>query len=81
MTESQRPGNISASLKMIKAEFPSELADALEAYISHLETNQVAILPDAEQESKRPPIWSQQRVREREEHHRERAMKKLTNYR
>jgi hypothetical protein len=85
MTESQRPSKISASLKIIEAELTPEIANLLETYIESLEANQAKHLPEAEalnnSEEVIPPIWSHQRVREREEHQQKRALKKLAYYR
>jgi hypothetical protein len=85
MTESQRPSKISASLKIIEAELTPKIANLLETYIESLEANQAKPLPEAEAlntpEEVIPPIWSHQRVREREEHQRKRALKKLAYYR
>jgi hypothetical protein len=83
MTESQRPSKITTSLKIIEAELTPEIANVLETYIESLEENQVKPLPEGLNISEQviPPIWSHQRVREREEHHRERALKKLAYYR
>jgi hypothetical protein len=85
MTESQRPSKISASLKIIESELTPEIANLLETYIESLEASQVKLLPEAEvlntSEEVIAPIWSHQRVLEREAHQRERALKKLAYYR
>jgi hypothetical protein len=85
MKDTERPSKITASLKIISAEFPADVVAALEAYIEALEANQVKPLPEADglntSEQVIQPIWSHQRAREREEHHRERALKKLDHYR
>lgn len=81
----ERPSKITASLKIIEAEFPADLVASLEAYIEALEANQRHLpLDDASlsiAERSIPPIWSHQRMMEREAHIRERVLRKLDHYR
>jgi hypothetical protein len=81
MTSAQRPDTIMATLTLINAELPADVGASLEAYISQLEAMQASNEHSPTSESDNPPRWSHQRVREREAHHRERALKKLSNYR
>jgi hypothetical protein len=85
MKHIERPSKITASLKIIEAEFPADIAASLEAYIEALEANQRNLLPDdtglSIPETSIPPIWSHQRMMEREAHIHERVLKKLDHYR
>ena len=79
-----RPTRIAAILRTIGSGYTADIAISLEAYISDLEARQQAVLPGADHTSWDPdnsPAWSHQRSVEREQHRRERAVKKINNYR
>ncbi len=80
----ERPSRIAAILETIASHYPAEMGISLGAYISNLEAKQQAVLPDNTQipswDPNNPPIWSQQRHNEREQHRREHALKKQNNY-
>jgi hypothetical protein len=84
MKHIERPDKITASLKIIEAEFPADIVAALEAYIEALEANQVNLLPDDNGMDisviSIPPVWSHHRMQEREAQIRERVLKKLDHY-
>jgi hypothetical protein len=85
MKQPHRPAQIAMILKTISSAYPVDVGAALEAYISDLETRQQAVLPGHDQTSSwdpnNPPIWSHQRSLERDQHRRERALKKQNYYR
>ena len=85
MKQPDRPAQIATVLKTIESEYSADVGATLEAYISSLEANQLVMLPTDNHPLSlfpiKPPIWSHMRVVERENHRRERAVKKQNNYR
>ena len=79
-----RPARIAAILRTIGSQYPADMEISLEAYLSDLEARQQVDLPGNDHtpswEPDNPPIWSQQRQVEREQHRRERALRKQNNY-
>jgi len=83
MKQPDRPARIATILATIGLEYSIDVGVTLEAYISDLEANQQAVLPNGHIPSwdpNNPPIWSHQRQVKREQHRRERAWKKQNNY-
>lgn len=84
MKQTERPSKITATLKIIAAEFPADIVSSLEAYIEELEASQVSLLPDNNPiqiaETNSSPVWSHQRRMIREAHVHERNLKKLEHY-
>jgi hypothetical protein len=77
------PAHIVAILNSLEADYPADVSTTLEAYISRLElTRQLSNLRDVPVPAAetRRPIWSHQRFMEREQHQRERALRKQNNY-
>jgi hypothetical protein len=85
MKHPDRPAQIVTMLKTIGSEYSADVGATLEVYISSLEANQLVILPNdnyvPSQDQSKPPMWSHMRVVERENHRRERALRKQNNYR
>lgn len=81
----ERPAQIAEILRTIASQYPVDIATALETYISTLESRQQAIAPNTAPplvwDRNNPPVWSHQRSVERDQHRRERALKKQNNYR
>jgi hypothetical protein len=79
-----RPARVAAILRTIGSQYPADMEISLEAYISDLEARQQADLPGNDHtpswDPDNPPIWSNQRQVEREQHRRERALRKQNNY-
>jgi hypothetical protein len=80
-----RPARIAAILETISSEYPADVEISLETYISDLEAKQRAVLSSNNHtpswDPNNPPIWSQQRHNEREQHRRQHALRKQHDYR
>ena len=74
-----RPKAITEILSMIGSHYTVDLQAVLETYIANLEAKQQPITQVKNQvafEANNPPVWSQQRTAEREQHRQERALLK-----
>jgi hypothetical protein len=78
-----RPTQVAEILETISSQYPAEMQSALEAYIANLEAKQqsglLASNHAALRDPNNPPVWSHQRTVQREQHRRERALKKQNN--
>lgn len=82
MNQVTRPERIDTILTKIDAQYPYEMGNTLETYISNLETNQqgVDFKDTTRWNPDKPPVWSQARVEERAKRRHERASRKRNNY-
>ena len=71
-----RPSRISEILSMIGLQYSVDVQAILEEYISNLEAKQQPRKNQAAFDANNPPVWSQQRTAEREQHRHERALLK-----
>jgi hypothetical protein len=71
-----RPKAITEILSMIGSRYTVDSQAVLESYIANLEAKQRPIKNQAAFDANNPPIWSQQRTAEREQHRHERALLK-----
>jgi len=74
-----RPKAITEILSVIGSRYTVDAQTSLEAYIANLEAKQQPITPVKKSvafEANNPPVWSQQRTAEREQHRHERALLK-----
>jgi len=79
-----RPSEITRCLEKVELHHSAEAMASLEAYITHLEANQQIAAPPNNMPSSRfdpenPPRWSHQRLIERAQRRRVRALKKQNN--
>ena len=85
MKHPDRPAQIDTILNTIRSDYPADVGDTLEAYISDLEVGQKAVLPDYDDtpllDPDNSPRWSHRRLAKREQHRRERALSKQNHYR
>ena len=85
MKHPDRPAQIDTILNTIRSDYPADVGDTLEAYISDLEAGQKAVLPAPDDtpswDPDNSPRWSHRRLAKREQHRRERALRKQNDYR
>ena len=74
--QSDRPASIVKFLKRIKLRYSTDIAIALEAYISDLENNQ-QVVSTAPYDPENPPYWSHARAEQRAQRRQERETKKI----
>jgi hypothetical protein len=82
MNQMTRPDQIDKILDKIDTQFPDEMGNTLETYISTLETNQqdVDFKDTTRWDPDKPSVWSQARVEERAKRRHERAARKRNDY-
>jgi hypothetical protein len=81
--QADRPAHITAILKTLESQYPADMSIILEAYLYKLEIGQqLVLLWDSITPAKdtKSPVWSNEQSVQREQHRRERALKKQNNY-